>query len=336
MGRIILLYRIIANIPVIIMGETGCGKTSLIIKLNQIVNNGETKLKIININPEITDIKLCEIMKEIDEDAKRKKHKEIWVLFDEMNTCLSLPLLTEIFINRSYEGNGFSDNIRLIGACNPYRKRKLYKEKYGLSMSDDNDHELVYLVEPLPQSLLYYVFSFGYIDESDEKKYIHSMIEKIFIREEKYLHEITTDAISQCHIYLRQRYDPSIVSLRDITRFLKCIEFFNNYFIIKNKYYNRNNNEKNNKLRSIICSIYLYYCSRLTNDIIRYIFESKLTYLLLELINDEKISEYYRNLIDQIKNDDFKKEILSRSEEIKYNFSDFIKIEQDYLINQIE
>ena len=60
---ILLLYRIISNIPVIIMGETGCGKTSLIIKLNQIANNGENTLKIININPEISDVKLCEIMK---------------------------------------------------------------------------------------------------------------------------------------------------------------------------------------------------------------------------------------------------------------------------------
>ena len=34
---ILILYRIIAKIPVIIMGETGCGKTSLIKKLNQLL-----------------------------------------------------------------------------------------------------------------------------------------------------------------------------------------------------------------------------------------------------------------------------------------------------------
>ena len=44
------------------------------------------------------------------------------------------------------------------------------KEKCGLSRSRDNENELVYLVQPLPQSLLYYVFSFGSIDEEDEKK----------------------------------------------------------------------------------------------------------------------------------------------------------------------
>ena len=34
---VLLVYRIIANVPVIIMGDTGCGKASLITKLNQIL-----------------------------------------------------------------------------------------------------------------------------------------------------------------------------------------------------------------------------------------------------------------------------------------------------------
>ena len=38
---ILLVYRIRANVPVIIMGDTGCGKTMLITKLNQLLNNGK-------------------------------------------------------------------------------------------------------------------------------------------------------------------------------------------------------------------------------------------------------------------------------------------------------
>ena len=97
-------------------------------KLNQILNNGETTVQIINIHPGITDEKLCKIMKEKDDLAKIQKN-ELWLFFDEMNTCLSQSLLTEIFINRTYNGNRFSDNIRLIGTCNPYRRRKIIKEK---------------------------------------------------------------------------------------------------------------------------------------------------------------------------------------------------------------
>ena len=320
------------------MGDTGCGKTALIIKLNQLLNNGENKVEIINIHPGITDKFLCDKMKEKDEIAKKKKDEELWIFFDELNTCLSLSLLTEIFINRTYNGNSFSDNIRLIGACNPYRKRSKNSEKFGLSMSDDNDNELVYLVEPLPQSLLYYVFSFGSIDENDEKKYIESIIEPIFSPEEQHLHKITTEAISKCHIYLREKYDPSVVSLREIARFTKSIKYFQNYFTIKNKHENRSNNEKNNKLRSIICSIYLNYYLRLTDAAIRTNFEFELRPILLNLINkDNQITgKEGGNLMDQINNEDLKFELMGRPEESINNFSDFLKIEEEYVLNQIE
>ena len=62
---ILLVYRIRANVPVIIMGETGCGKTSLIKKLSQILNNGKELVKIINIHPGITDEEISARMKEI-------------------------------------------------------------------------------------------------------------------------------------------------------------------------------------------------------------------------------------------------------------------------------
>ena len=341
---VLLVYRIIANVPVIIMGDTGCGKTALITKLNQIINNGQSTLEKINIHPGITDDKLCKIMEEVDNKAKNMKDKELWLFFDEMNTCLSLSLLTEIFINRTYNGKKFSDNIRLIGACNPYRKRKGNKEKCGLSRSDDNENELVYLVQPLPQSLLYYVFSFGSINEEDEKRYIHSIIEPLFTKEEKILHEMTRDAISESHKYLKKTYDPSVVSLREIARFKKCIYFFNQYFTTKNNYYTvkneiekRNDNIKNNKLRSIICSIYLCYYIRLTDQKIRFNFEAVLRPVLLKLVNNDiNYNDEGNNLIKEIKNKDLIDEINTRPEEIIKTFSDFLKIEQDYILNQIE
>ena len=369
---VLLIYRINADVPVIIMGDTGCGKTALITVLNQIIHNGGNtlyldKMKmmgpdgklnknkydidknetiptliIINIHPGITDKILCDYMEKVNKIAK-KDNKEIWLFFDEMNTCLSLSLLTEIFINRTYNEKPLCKNIRFIGACNPYRRRKDNKEKCGLSLSNDNEEELVYLVQPLPQSLLYYVFSFGSIDSEDEKKYIQSIIQKSFTEEENTLHNITRDAISACHIYLREKFDASVVSLREIARFSKCIEFFNNYFDIKNKFKNKNskkhleNNKKNNKLRSIICSIYLCYYIRLTSQELRTEFEQKLRPILLKLINnDENFKEEGGDFISAIKNnDDLKKEIISKGEIIK-QFSDFIKIEQDYLIEQID
>jgi len=176
---VLLFYRIKANIPVILMGETGCGKTALIIKLNQILNNGKATVEKINIDQGITEKKLWELMENIDNKVKKEKDEVLWVFFDKMNTCLSLSLLKEIFINRTYNGNKLSDNIRLIGACNPYRERKENKEKYEINISENNDKDLVYLIYPLPQSLLYYVFNFGRIGDNDEKIYIYNYFQKM-------------------------------------------------------------------------------------------------------------------------------------------------------------
>ena len=210
---ILILYRIIANIPVILMGETGCGKTALIKKLNKLLNNGEKTLEIINIDPSYDNEKLILKMDEINRKSKSCKG-ELWAFFDELNTCDSLSLITEIFINRTYGRKELEKNIRLIGACNPYRKKKENKNIYGLTYQNDNDNnvELVYLVNIQPQSLMYYVFNFGSLEKKNEDQYISSIISDIIPIQK--LKEATKNAISKCHDYLRKTFDPSIVSLR--------------------------------------------------------------------------------------------------------------------------
>ena len=94
---VLIFYRIKSNIPVIIMGETGCGKTSLIRKLNEILNNGKSTLEIFNIHSGITDKDIIEKMESINKKAKEKKNGKIWLFFDEINTCKSMGLFSEIF-----------------------------------------------------------------------------------------------------------------------------------------------------------------------------------------------------------------------------------------------
>ena len=352
---VLLVYRIKANVPVIIMGETGCGKTALITKLSQLLNNGKILVEIINIHPGITDKYICDTMKKINQKAEKQKD-EIWVFFDEINTCLSLSLLTEIFINRTFNGQKLNERIRLMGACNPYRKRKAQTEKSGLSReNDDNDDELVYLVQPLPISLLYYVFSFGSLTEEDEKKYIFSIIEKLFKENEKLLHEMTTDAIFECHKYLRESFDSSVVSLREISRFSKCVEFFQKYYVIKEEYLleikkrNKDIKEQINKkaklykIKSIICSIYLCYYIRLVQEEKRNNFNNRLQKALLKLVNsvenkakDESIEEEKSeniSLIDKINYKSLKEDL--RQETVEH-FSDILKIEEEFLLDKIE
>ena len=303
---VLIIYRIKSNIPVIIMGEKGCGKTALILKLNQLLNDGIENVEIININPGINDRILIERMDKINKIAKDVK--ELWVFFDELNTCESLALLTEIFINRSYNGTNLENNIRIIGACNPYRKKRPDKIRCGLSYSND-ENELIYLVNRLPQSLMYYVFNFGSIDAEDEKKYILSIISELFEEEEINLKEKTKNVISKCHEYLRETFDPSIVSLRELSRFKKCCKFLMTYFSYKNELEKTLENRKLEKIKSIIISIYLCYYIRLVDDTTRNNFDGTLKPLMIDLVNyDSKLD------IKEL-NDDKNKDFLSKIEE---------------------
>ena len=296
---ILILYRIIANIPVILMGETGCGKTALIKKLNQLLNNGEETLITLNIDPSYKDEKLLKKMNEINSKAKGN-NREVWVFFDEINTCDSLALINEIFINRTYNGKKLEDNIRLIGACNPYRKKKKNKNICGLTYPND-DNELVYLVNILPQSLFYYVFNFGSLEKEIEDQYISSIISDIITNEK--LKEKTKNVISKCHEYLRKEFDSSVVSLRELARFKKIFHFLIQYFKNKNEWKKEENGNKESEklnfkkkigyqisensenLKSIIISIYLCYYIRLVDEFSRTSFDPDLKEPFIELVN---------------------------------------------------
>ena len=341
---VLLYYRIMADIPVILMGEAGCGKTSLIIKLNQILNDGEIGVEIINIHPGITNDYLYKKMEEVNEKAKGMK-KELWILFAHMNNCLYLSILKEIFSQKTFNGKKLNDNIRLIGTCNPYRKRMHRLEICGYENKYDNDIELVYLVEPLPQSLLNYVFSFGALNEEDEKIYIYIIIEKLFNKNEEKLHEATKDVLFKCHKYLRNIFDPSVVSLRDVSKFSKLFEFFKKYFAIKRKYkeledYKTENNEKFDKILSIIISVYLCYYIRLNDDQKRFVFNLELRGSLIALANsfEEKVEKNENNdeindLSSKIQNEILKNYIMNNG--IRF-FSDFLRLEEEYLLDKIE
>ena len=339
----LLIYRIKANIPVIMMGETGSGKITLVKNLNQILNNGEEILEIINIYPSINDEMIYMHMRELNRRAKNTK-KELWILIDEINTCLSFTLLTEIFNNRTFNGEKLEDNIRLIGACNPYRRKKIILENNALAREDLNEDDyLIYKVKQLPQSLLYYVFSFGSLADEDEKIYVYTITQKIFDKKETKLHEITVELIAECFKFLRYYYDePTIVSLRELKRFNKFVEFFEVYFMKKNDENEINDDKKIlYKIKSIICSLYCCFYIKIINNEKRVVFDIKLRNILLKLVNayseeknnNEQDFEKIKDFKDYIKYEPLKNEIIKHDIN---NFSDFLKIEEEFLLKQIE
>ena len=274
---VLILIRIGANIPIIMMGETGCGKTSLIKKLYELKNNGK-ELKILNIHAGTTNKDVIDFMEKINieaeklksiEEKKLKTKKKLNMLYeeekflvflDEINTCKSMGLISELICNHTCQGKPICSNIVFISACNPYRKIEkpiekmngidinlAYKdmdnlnEKEKMEIIKSRGNQLVYKVNPLPHSLLNYVFDFGNVSEKDEEKYINIMIkptiEKNFKNQEEIkieeIKDLAKKMIIESQNFLREFNDVSSVSLREIRRYTIFYDFF--YTYLKNK-----------------------------------------------------------------------------------------------------
>ena len=212
-----ILIRLKSQISVILMGETGCGKTSLV---NTICELCEYKMITKNINASVTDndivafiVKhnlleegekigydevedeienenelsrtqilnrtITSIEKEIEKEKSEKEEKEkmIIVFLDEFNTCNSQGLITEIMCEHRVQGKKIKSNVAFIGACNPYRKKTTEQETNALIKTQSKFSGLVYTVNPLTHSQLYLVLNFGVLSQDDEKKYIESIAE---------------------------------------------------------------------------------------------------------------------------------------------------------------
>ena len=212
---ILILLRIRENIPTIMMGETGCGKTSLIRKLSELINNGESNMKILNIHAGIKDREIVdflkkrkdenkpsileeakklydsELKKKLDKEKKDEKYfeKKLWIFLDEINTCNCMGLICELMTKHSCQGEELPKSIIFIGACNPYRKLNNKEAFNGLELKNSKKRELAYTVNPLPFSLLNFIFNFGKLTAKDEERYINNMIinpiERFFIEDIK-------------------------------------------------------------------------------------------------------------------------------------------------------
>ena len=298
----LIFYRINANIPVILMGETGCGKTSLIKKLNEIKNNGKSTLEIMQIHSGITDQDIINKVTNVNKIAETKENEKIWLFFDEINTCNSLGLLSEIFCKRTFNGDKLHENIILIGACNPYRKILKERPECGLIFDENKkNYELVYLVNPLPFNLMNFIYFFENINQDHEKEYIQSILSNNqILNNNKDIKQLAVDLIFFSHKFIREKGDISSVSLREINRFSVLIDFFNDYYAKKKQYLEENNynvkdNVKDNNLQCIILGIYICYYIRLFNPELRNEFEININ----KLLND-KNSKFSNSKIEFI------------------------------------
>ena len=110
---------------------------------------------------------------------------------------------------------------------------------------------LVYTVNPLPHSLLNFVFDFGNLGKDDEEKYIECIVEEpikrinknLEISEIKLIHHFAVKLISKSQNFIRDHNEMSAVSLREIRRYNIFYEFFYNYLEQKKDSCNKELNE---------------------------------------------------------------------------------------------
>ncbi|XP_052243691.1 E3 ubiquitin-protein ligase rnf213-alpha-like [Dreissena polymorpha] len=257
--KIMAIYmRFRCDIPVIVMGETGCGKTRLVKFMCALqsppgVNVNNMILMKIHGGTTKDDIKrkvhTAEVIaKKNVEDYGR--HMYTVLFFDEANTTEAIGIIKEIMCDRSICGEPLKlcENLKIIAACNPYRKHpeELIKklEQAGLGYHVDADEttdrlgrvpmrRLVYRVQPLPQSLLPLVWDFGQLDTEVEKLYICQMVKRAVVEErlpnKPGLVEIVSSVLATSQKYMRDQKDEcSFVSLRDAERVLLVMAWFYN------------------------------------------------------------------------------------------------------------
>ena len=310
---IFILIRIRAKIPVLLMGETGCGKTFLIRTMSKLYGS---KLEILNIHAGTTENDIIGFIQErgLFENQKTEIKGSVWLFLDEINTCNALGLISEIMIKSSANNLKLKSNVTIIGACNPYRILKSSnKDNCGISTKTQTKKiNLVYTVNSLPHSLLNYVMDFGNLKNEDEEKYIRSMVETLIAKKcEEF--KLSKDKIKQhqnwavqgiieCQNYFKTHSDISAVSLREVKRFCVFYEWFIPYLLMKvedphyqqcknnvytNLYKQKQGCNFNQILKySSILAIYICYYLRTSNISHRQTLNQKLSAIFGEIFSE--------------------------------------------------
>ncbi|KAK1794252.1 hypothetical protein P4O66_011142, partial [Electrophorus voltai] len=251
MKMLAIHMRFRCEIPVIIMGETGCGKTRLVKFLCDLQREGRDveNMKLVKVHGGTTADAIYQKVKEAEtlaEENSQKYNLDTILFFDEANTTESIFAIKEVLCDKTVKGFPLKKNsgLKIIAACNPYRKHstKMIErlERAGLGYrvkaGETEDRlgkvpmrQLVYRVHPLPPSMMPLVWDFGQLNDSAEFSYICQIVQKQMKEHCLPLkcQTVVTSVLAASQIYMRRREDEcSFVSLRDVERSLKVLVWF--------------------------------------------------------------------------------------------------------------
>ncbi|ROL47362.1 E3 ubiquitin-protein ligase rnf213-alpha [Anabarilius grahami] len=239
------------GIPVIIMGETGCGKTRLIKFLCEMHRGGVAteNMKLVKVHGGTSSNIIYTKVREAESMASKNKKEygfDSVLFFDEANTTEAISSIKEVLCDNTAEGQHLTSDtgLQIIAACNPYRKhtdvmiKRLESAGLGYRVRAEETDEklgsiplrqLVYRVHALPPSMIPLVWDFGQLNDHTEKMYIKQIVERVVETHSIDSNYITTitDVLSASQKYMRTRQDEcSFVSLRDVERCMQVFGWF--------------------------------------------------------------------------------------------------------------
>ena len=240
--KMLLIYmRVQSGIPVLIMGETGCGKTALIQFLCQKILDDH--LEVFRIHAGVTANKIIDTMHDYIRQAQQcqTQNKRLWIFFDEFNTTSNIGLIKEIICERTLLGVALPPNMIFLGACNPRRNKSIKTRinddaHIGLRQNRyqqqellwaGTDRRLLYTVVPIPETMLEYIWDYGYLNELTETAYIRTMLNSCCdLATDSTRFDLTVRLLVSSQNHFRELEDASSVSLRDIARFCRLYNWF--------------------------------------------------------------------------------------------------------------
>ncbi|RVE59876.1 hypothetical protein OJAV_G00193340 [Oryzias javanicus] len=251
MKMLAIHMRFRCGIPVVIMGETGCGKTRLVRFLCTLQKEDKPveNMVLVKVHGGTTAEMIYRKVREAEDLAfkNQQMHKIDTILFfDEANTTDAIFAIKEVLCDQTVEGEPLKaqSGLKIIAACNPYRQHspkmverlELAGLGYRVRAEDTKDRfgtvplrQLVYRVHPLPSSLVSLVWDFGQLSDSTERSYIEQIVQKKSADHSlpAACRNIISAVLAASQKYMRSRKDEcSFVSLRDVERSMKVLVWF--------------------------------------------------------------------------------------------------------------
>ena len=215
-----LYIRITSGVPVVLMGESGCGKSAVVSFLATFLG---IRVFTLDVHGGLEEEDVVEFVSGAVANAYGHPDEDVWTFLDEVNTASCVGLFRELVCDRSMRGTKLPENLRIFAACNPYRLKKKFHETSGLvlnlpeanscnSYSQPNVPQLtpltdlVYAVYPLPQSLIACAWDFGMLSRKEEERYVHAILKSLDFDadEPRPMRRLMAVVVLACHRFMRK------------------------------------------------------------------------------------------------------------------------------------